>query len=409
MNKEYHLTQSKTFCIVPWIHIHTSPLGVAAPCCIAESCSTREGVGNSKTQSLMEIVNSTKMKQLRLDMINEVPNHECSKCYKQENFNIMSFRKDMNGTYAEYYEEALKNTTPDGAVTEFKMKYFDIRFSNICNFKCRSCGSEFSTQWEQEDLKSKVPYARIIPKNDNPKFLQEVVDQIPYMETAYFAGGEPLITEEHYILLEEMIKQGRTDISLRYNTNLSNLKFKDKDLLGLWKHFDKKIDIYASIDHYGKRAEYIRHGTDWAIVEENFINAKKMPNIKLQTNTVLSIFNLLTIHEFYQYLIDKQMYTSTDHTYSLYNMSHPTFLSPHILPTEYKIKGKESLEKYINLLNKNNFNDWHKSQPEQSLAWLFSQDTWEQNKNEFRSEIHRVDNLRGEDFSETFPELAGLL
>jgi organic radical activating enzyme len=395
--------------MAPWIHLHTSPTGVAAPCCISKSCSTTTGMGNAKTQSLMEIVNGEQMKQLRLDMINDVTNSECTNCYEQEKVNIKSSRQTMNSTYSDHYEESLANTTLDGAVNEFKMRYFDIRFSNICNFKCRTCGSAFSTQWEQEDIKSNVVYARTIPKNDNPKFLQEVVDQIQYMEMAYFAGGEPLITEEHYILLEEMIRQGRTDISLRYNTNLSNMKFKDKDLFGLWKHFDKKIDIYASIDHYGERAEYIRHGTDWAVVEENFINAKKMPNIKLQANTVLSLFNLLTIHEFYQYLIDKQLYTPTDSTYSLWNMSHPTFLSSHILPNEYKIRGKESLEKFIDTLNKNNFNEDHKSQPKQSLAWLSFQDTWEQNKDEFRREIHRIDNLRGEDFSKTFPELAGLL
>jgi organic radical activating enzyme len=395
--------------MAPWIHLHSSPTGIASPCCISKSCSTTTGMGNAKTQSLIEIINSEQMKQLRLDMINEVSNSECTNCYEQEKVNIKSFRQTMNSTYSDHYKESLSNTTDKGAVTEFKMRYFDIRFSNICNFKCRTCDAAFSSQWEQEDIKSNVVYARTIPKNNNTKLLQEVVDQIQYMEMAYFAGGEPLITEEHYILLEEMIRQGRTDISLRYNTNLSNMKFKDKDLFGLWKHFDKKIDIYASIDHYGKRAEYIRHGTDWAVVEENFINAKKMSNIKLQANTVLSLFNLLSIHEFYQYLIDKQLYTPFDRVYSLWNMSHPTFLSSHILPNEYKIKGKESLEKFIDILNKNNFNENHKLQPKQSLAWLFFQDTWEQNKDEFRREIHRIDNLRGEDFSKTFPELAGLL
>jgi hypothetical protein len=90
-------------------------------------------------------------------------------------------------------------------------------------------------------------------------------------------------------------------------------------------------------------------------------------------------------------------------------MSHPTFLSSHILPNAYKIKGKESLEKFIDTLNRNNFNEDHKSQPKQSLAWLSFQDTWEQNKDEFRREIHRIDKLRGEDFCKTFPELTGLL
>lgn len=395
--------------MIPWVHLHTSPLGVAAPCCISESASTVNGMGNAKTQSFMELVNSEKMKQLRVDMINEVSNTECTKCYDQEQVDVKSFRQDTNSKYKNYYEEALANTTSEGEVTQFKMKYFDIRFSNICNFKCRSCGSEFSTQWEQEDIKSKVSYARIIPKNDNPKFLQEVVDQIQFMDTAYFAGGEPLITEEHYILLEEMIKQKRTDIQLRYNTNLSNLKFKDKDLLSLWKHFNHRIDISASIDHYGERAEYIRHGTNWSTVEENFAAVKKTPYINLTMNTVLSVFNLLTIHEFYQYLIDKLLYIPTDHVYSLYNMSDPVHISGHILPNEYKLKGKESLEKYIKILNDNKFKNKHLTQPEQSLNWLFSKNTWEEQKDKFRSEIQRLDNLRNEDFSKTFPELAGLL
>lgn len=395
--------------MVPWVHLHTTPTGIAAPCCISTSTSTTNGIGDSKTQSLIEIVNGTPLKQLRTDMINEVSNSECSKCYDQEKINIKSFRQDMNSKFSNYYEEALTNTTIDGALTEFKMKYFDIRFSNICNFKCRSCGSDFSTQWEQEDIKSKVTYARIIPKNDNPKFLQDVVDQIQHMETVYFAGGEPLITEEHYILLEEMIKQGRTDIVLRYNTNLSNLKFKDKDLLGLWKHFKHKIEVSASIDHYGERAEYIRHGTDWATVENNFRSVKQTPFIRLQMNTVLSVFNVLTIHEFYQYLIDNQLYTPTDNLYSLYNMSHPEWLSCHILPNEYKIKGKESLKKFSTLLTQNNFKFWHKAPAEHSIIWLSSQDLWESQKDMFRKEIIRVDNLRGEDFTKTFPELAGLL
>jgi MoaA/NifB/PqqE/SkfB family radical SAM enzyme len=409
MNKEYHLTKSKTFCMIPWIHLHTSPLGVVAPCCISESTSTVNGMGNAKTQSLMELINSEKIKQLRVDMINEVSNSECTICYDQELVNVKSFRQDVNSKYNEYYEEALANTSSSGEITQFKMKYFDIRFSNICNFKCRSCGSEFSTQWEQEDIKSKVSYAKIIPKNDNPKFLQEVVDQIQFMEMAYFAGGEPLITEEHYILLEEMIRQKRTDIQLRYNTNLSNLKFKDKDLLSLWKNFQHKIQVSASIDHYGERAEYIRHGTNWSTVEENFTVVKKTAYVNLTINTVLSVFNLLTIHDFYKYLVNKQLYNLKDNVYSMYNLSDPPHLSGHILPNEYKLKGKESLEKYIKILNDNNFHDKHLVQPKQSLNWLFSKNTWEEQKDKFRSEIQRLDNLRGEDFNNTFPELAGLI
>jgi organic radical activating enzyme len=406
--KNYNLNESKTFCIVPWIHLHTNPSGVAAPCCIAESCATEEGVGNSRTQGLQEIVNSDKMKKLRLDMLTGVKNPECVKCHQHEDQGVKSFRNMINEEFSHHYDE-VNLTNIDGSIDDFKMRYFDIRFSNICNFKCRTCGSGFSTQWEQEDLKNNVWHAKIIPKNDNKEFLNEVVEQIEFMETAYFAGGEPLITEEHYVLLEEMIRSGKTDIKLRYNTNLSNLKFKDKDLLSLWKHFNKGVDIYASIDHYGERAEYIRHGTDWGLVETNFKLAKKTSFINVHMNTVLSVFNILTIHEFYQYLIDHDMYSKKDLAYMLYNMSTPDYLTCHILPPELKVKGKASLEKTIQIMKNKKFKEHQIQQIEDAIPWAMSQNTWEQHKMQFRAEVNRLDKIRGENFIKTFPELATLL
>lgn len=408
--KKLMLEQSQTFCMVPWTHIHTTPTGVAAPCCIAESCATEDGVGNSRTQRLTELVNSPKMKQLRLDMLSGVKNPECLKCHNHEKQGVRSFRQMFNDEHKHHFDEAMGYTNPEtGELTDFKMRYFDIRFSNICNFKCRTCGSGFSTQWEQEDLKSKVFYARQIPKNDNKEFLKDVIEQIDNIETAYFAGGEPLITDEHYIMLEEMIRRGRTDINLRYNTNLSNLKFKDKDLLSLWKHFKKRIDIYASIDHYGDRAEYIRHGTNWARVEENFHIAKKTPFLSVQMNTVLSVFNYLTIYEFYSYLIDKGLYDALDSVYTLYCMSTPEHLTAHILPPELKAIGKTKMRGTITLMRSKKFSKEKVNQLEVTIPWVSSQDTWEQQKNKFRDEIRRLDKLRGESFKQTFPEIANLI
>ena len=408
LDKEYLLKDSKTFCIVPWIHIHTNPSGIATPCCIAESCTKPEGVGNAREQSLTEIINSESMNKLRTDMLNGVKNSECTVCYDHETQGIKSFRNMINDEFS-HQLDSIYTTKRDGSLSEFKMRYFDIRFNNICNFKCRTCGSGFSTQWEQEDLKNKVWNAKVIPKNDNKKFLGEVVDQIQNVETAYFAGGEPLITEEHYILLEEMIRSGKTNIKLRYNTNLSNLKFKDKDLLSLWKNFEKGVDIYASIDHYGERAEYIRHGTDWGVVESNFKLVKKTPFINLHMNTVLSVFNVLTIHEFYEYLYDNGMYSNKDSVYMLYNMSTPAFLACHILPPDLKIKAKESLEKTVAFLKSKKFKPHQIQQIEDAIPWAMSKDSWDQQKVQFRNEVKRLDKIRNENFKKTFPELAVLL
>jgi hypothetical protein len=292
------------------------------------------------------------------------------------------------------------------------MRYFDIRFSNICNFKCRTCGPDFSSQWEQENIKNNIHHHTII-KNNKKEFLKEVINEIPNIEEAYFAGGEPLITEEHYILLEEMIRQGRTDTLLRYNTNLSNLKFKNKDLMSLWKQFKNNIQIYASVDHYGERAEYIRHGTDWSTIEENFMLIKKSPFINLQMNTVLSLYNYKTFLEFYQYLFDKGLYLSTDNTYSIYKMTSPEFLTSNILPQHHKEEGRIKILKLLDIMKSIGFTKRQNTlnSVQGIIDWTMSpsENTWAKYKEEFQSTTEQRDSLRGESFVKTFPELADLM
>ena len=114
------------------------------------------------------------------------------------------------------------------------------------------------------------------------------------------------ITDEHYVMLEEMIRLGRTDIVLRYNTNASNIKYKKHDILDLWKHF-KKIELSCSVDHYGERAEYLRKGTEWGRIESNLLTFRELDYVVFQINTVFSLFNYLTIGSFYDYLMNYQL------------------------------------------------------------------------------------------------------
>jgi molybdenum cofactor biosynthesis enzyme MoaA len=417
IDKNHLLNESKEFCMMPWIHMHTTPSGASAPCCIGRSIASTDGMGNAANHSLLELVNSEKMNQLRLDMLSGVRNNECNSCHVQEEHGQKSHRIHMNQQRDHFFDEAVLNTNVDGSLTNFKMREFDMRFSNLCNFKCRTCTQEYSSAWEQENkIHDKLHYRRIT-RNNNKQLLQEVIDHIPHMEHAYFAGGEPLIMEEHYILLEEMIRQQRTDIQLRYSTNFSNLKFKNKDLLGLWKQFDKHILVFASIDHVGERAEYIRAGTDWGKVEENYIHASAIPNITMSINAVLSVFNYLTFDKFYQHLIDKKMYLPTGFINTVYFMQDPSYLTCHLLPTDdLRNKGKESMRFTVDLMKSNGFDNRHTDPLELSHAWLDSSNTWNNRYDheitigeKFKQEILRLDKIRGQDFTKVFPELAVLL
>ena len=404
MDKDFLLNESKVFCLAPWTHIHTSPVGNAYPCCIAKN-----SVGNSLYNTLGELVNSDDMKQLRVDMLNETYNPTCDTCHQHEKQGAQSSRAEYARNFTKSFDEVMANTKEDGHLDNFKMRYFDIRFNNICNFKCRTCNAAFSSQWEQEDIKRNMPFAKIYPKNNRTEMMHELIEQIPKMETAYFAGGEPLITEEHYVMLEEMIRQGKTDVWLRYNTNVSNLKFKNKDILDLWSKFKRPIDIWASVDHYGEKAEYIRHGTDWGTVESNLFKLKDIPYIRLSLNTVVSIFNYVTLNDFYRYLIDKKIYTPTGPSFGAYNMSSPEHLTALALPVDLKQQGEQNMSALMDYMKACNFTEHKLNILKSNVNWVNSSNTWEQYKDQFQQEVRDIDAVRGEDFVKVFPELASLM
>lgn len=403
-DKEFLLNQSKVFCMFPWLHLNVTPKGDIYPCC---SNNYTEPFGNTKQISLKEAFNSDKMKELRSNMLTETPSKICEFCYKHEQASPHSFRNYSKEQFSKYFDELIPNTHEDGTVDGFKMRYFDIRFSNICNFKCRTCGAEFSSQWAKENQIYDKDHPIMFHADDGKgDLLDEVLEHIDHIDLAYFAGGEPLITDEHYVMLEEMIRKGRTDIVLRYNTNASNVKYKNYDLLDLWKRF-KKIELSCSIDHYGERAEWLRHGTDWGKVESNLLMFRSLDYVSFQLNTVLSIFNFLTLPDFYRYLIDKKIVTNDDWHHSLYLAVHPSYYSAKSVPKVLKQKAIANMEDFVKscqseyiLLGR---------LVESGINFAREQDTWNDNKSIFMQHTRSIDKIRNEDFFSTFPELNELI
>lgn len=404
VDKEYLLNESKNFCMFPWLHLNVTPKGDIYPCCSNDYTTP---FGNTKEISLKESFNSDKMKELRLNMLNDKPSKICDFCYKHEQTGPHSFRNYSKEHFAKYFDETVPTTLEDGTVNEFKMRYFDIRFSNICNFKCRTCGSEFSSQWGAENRRYDKNHPIIIHADDNQgKLLEEVLSHVDYIDLAYFAGGEPLITDEHYVILEEMIRKGKTDVVLRYNTNASNIKYKNHDILDLWKRF-KKIELSCSVDHYGERAEWLRHGTDWGKVESNLLMFRDLDFVSFQINTVFSIFNILTLPEFYQYLASKNILRKDDWYHSLYLAVHPSYYSSKSLPKNLKEQAVNNMKDFVARCQKDYILLGRLTQT--GINFTLEDDTWKDNKAMFMQHTRSIDKFRNENFFLTFPELSDLL
>jgi sulfatase maturation enzyme AslB (radical SAM superfamily) len=385
----------------PWLHLNVTPKGDIYPCC---SNDYKYPFANTKDSTLEQAFNNEKMKQLRLDMLNERKNSICNFCYKHEEAGPYSFRNYSKDQFAKHFDEVVPTTLEDGTVPEFKMRYFDIRFSNICNFKCRTCGAEFSSQWAAEMRENFQPDHPIVIHADDNRgtLLDEVLKHIEHIDLAYFAGGEPLITDEHYVMLEEMIRMGRTDITLRYNTNASNIKYKKHDILDLWKHF-KRVELSCSIDHYGERAEWLRKGTDWGKVESNLLTFRELDYVSFQINTVFSLFNYHTISEFYNYLKSKNLIRQHDWYHSLYLAVHPIHYCAKSLPKILKQEASEKAKIFVDNIKDeiplmaNLVND--------AIKFADEDNTWSQAKQMFMQHTASIDKIREESFWKTFPEL----
>ena len=407
----FRLTKSDNFCMMPWVHMHAFPDGRAYPCCLADYWHP---VGDLRKNTMAEVWNQDAYKTMRTNMLNEQPSKECTKCYEQEQNGFFSMRNDANRNYGHHVSE-VDNTDSNGYNPEFRIRYWDVRFSNLCNFKCRSCGPIFSSNWFNDHVKlynrtpdvlgremDRVEYTT----GDEDGMLEQMLPHIPYLEQVYFAGGEPLIMKEHYFMLEKLIEAGKTDIRLQYNTNFSELAFKDKHVFEYWKHF-KNVSVGASLDASGARAELMRKGTDWTQTVENRQRMMtEVPHVDFYISATVSAMNVLHVLDFHREWTELGLIEAKDFNINI--CQSPEWYRIDILPE--KFKHEVVIPAY-----------------EQHIAWLEPQDKLQRATTgyksllnlltaqdashlmpRFREEINKLDSIRHENFWNTFPELITL-
>jgi len=342
--EKFLLMDSKVFCIYPWTHLHAYPTGEAYPCCHAEMDVGR--VGNCRESTLEEIWHGAEMQQLRQNMLNETPSKTCQRCYEQEDAGFFSGRQSANKHHGHNIRKI--DSAP------FEMTYWDIRFSNLCNLRCRSCGHIFSSQWYKDQVKLAGPdwakkhtVLNIAGKNDQDMWNQ-LMPHIDYVEQIYFAGGEPLLMHEHYRILEELVRRERFDVRLIYNTNFTEVKLKDRLVFDYWKRFES-VSVGASLDAMDQRAEYIRKGTEWHQVMQNREQMLKIcPEVDFYISPTLSIMNAWHLPDFHKDWVNRGFIRAQDLNVNI--LQGPDFYRIDIAPPNYKQKLKLRYEQHLDWL-----------------------------------------------------------
>ena len=398
--EEFLLKDSKTFCIYPWIHLHAYPTGEAYPCCHAEMAYP---VGNTRFKTLEDIYRDAPMRELRKDMLNERFNPVCNRCYEQEESGFFSGRKSAN----KHHGHHVKRIDDD----KFQMSYWDIRFSNLCNLSCRSCGHIFSSSWYQDqaqlaggDWKDRNRALNYAGRTETDMW-EQLVPHLDYVEQIYFAGGEPLMMAEHYNILDELERRGRFDVRLIYNTNFTHVQLKDRTVFDYWKKFDS-VAVGASLDAMGPRAEYIRKGSNWNNVERNRMQMlETCPDVDFYISPTLSIMNALHLPKFHREWVKKGYIKPQDLNVNI--LQDPAHLRIDIAPTKYKRVIQADYEDHL---------DWLRPQDplqratvgfESAINFMTATDNSDL-LTKFWSKTKELDDLRRENIFDVLPELRAL-
>ena len=337
------------FCILPWISLEASPIGTVRPCCLAleEIFDDNGDKFHLATASFDRIQNSSQMQKLRNEFLAGKLPSTCKRCWKVEDSGGRSKRQ--------HTIERLKHVVSDTEwTTDAKpLVFLDLKLGNICNLKCRICGSWSSSNFAAEEVKFtrreevKNSYAYEMLQagawpRENPVFWSQIekhLDQLRYIE---FTGGEPFLIDEHFDMLQSIVDRGLAgNIEIHYNTNGTTYPERGE---AIWKHY-KTVEIAFSIDDVAERFEYQRSNAVWQEVCENldrFRDLKEIhSNIVLQVCTTVNVFNVYYLEHVAKWI----EHNRNSFNYVYWNLMHDAwYFSIAALPEQAKLDISQHLE-----------------------------------------------------------------
>jgi len=389
-------------CILPWISIETSPIGTARPCCLAKDEITyydekgNEQKYNLKTHTLEEIYHSRYMQILRRDFLYGHKPATCQRCWDEEAAGRVSKRMNSRIRLKEYYDNVdWNNLNPD------QLWFIDLKLGNICNLKCRICGSWSSSKWAKEEIdyvpgidrKTHLAYKFLQDgawPRESDVFWDNLKTLLPNIKYFEFTGGEPFLIEQHFELLRYAVEQGYSqNIEIHYNTN--GTVFPEQ--AELWANF-KHVEIAFSIDNLGPQFEYERYGADWIEVQDNLRRFNELRSAKISTQlcTTMNIQNVYYLPELCDWITTQTF----DHIY--FNMLHDPW---HMCISKMTPQAQELV---IDRLTTHEFSPKHRAEILRIVKFINNGEG--SDGKEFLRKMQTTDEYREQSFLDSHPEIA---
>jgi len=391
------------FCVLPWVSLEASPIGTVRPCCLADD-ELIDDAGQKfslLTANFKDIQNSGSMRKLREQFLAGERPQTCRKCWNEERAGRTSKRM--------HTINRLKHTIPhtDWTTDAKPLMFLDLKLGNICNLKCRICGSWSSSQFAAEEIaqlsrneqKTSFPYqmlrAGAWPK-ENESFWQEINNHLSNIRYIEFTGGEPFMIDQHFDMLQGIVDRGIAhQVEIHYNTNGTQWPDRGPDI---WRHF-KTVEVAFSIDDVGARFEYQRTNADWAVVLNTITSFQylqtQMPNLQLQCCSTVNIFNVRYIDQLAHWIALQKfdfVYWNIMHDAWYFSIatlpdSVKAALTKHLRSADVPPQYREEFDRIVDFMNNGASTDGFMT----------------------RMKIVDLDRKRNQDFAVISPEMAKLI
>ena len=281
-----------TLCLAPWVHTYLSPQTERRMCCASREpaqnfeqyIDTASGTGKYIPVTLEQHWNSPHMRSVRKRMMNGETLPECEVC-NDKLLNTSVYRDYFSQLFGARIADVWDKTEQDGS-TSMQPVSWDYRFSNLCNFKCRTCGDMLSSAWESEqktwnmvDVSNSKNNWMVPAIRKEISLFQDTQIEMEFssaverhaVEEIYWVGGEPLMYEQHWRYMKRIVELGDgPKLYARYNTNLSRINYRGTDLFSDILAHIRDWQICASLDGTNEIGEYIRTGLDYEQFKRNF-------------------------------------------------------------------------------------------------------------------------------------------
>lgn len=405
---------SDFFCPLPWISTSIRNDGILRVCCHANQ-GPNKGELDWDVDDICGSRNSPKLKEMRKQILSGEWPADCIRCKKESEAGIRTrFQYESENWNTEI--KARQFTKLDGEIEldRFPLIYYDLRFGNFCNLKCRYCSPYSSSalgevpgdyKWFKRDI-----------------FWDHLRENMHNIKLFHIEGGEPLLIKEHYDFMEECIKRGYAkNIKIEYTTSLN--KVPDKAWV-MWSQF-KEVRIGTSMDAIGPVFDYIRHPSKWEEINKSLHKLDTAPgNFILWIACTISTLNIWYIPEFFKWKIKQRFQRVNRNTGRPFCSDHPIhtpkYFNIKCLPENIKetVTGRLlwSIPEIDMVADKYESNKQMREAYKRSVRELFNSYIKYMNQDDFSSIFdkfwlynNKLDLERNESLKESMPEWYSIL